>query len=69
MENVDQTINVTGMTCGNCVRHVTDALLDIAGVESAEVDLASASAKIRANRTIPRDELARALDEAGYDLA
>jgi len=69
MENVSQTINVTGMTCGNCARHVSEALLEINGVESADVDLASASATIRANRTIARDEFAHALGEAGYTLA
>jgi copper chaperone CopZ len=57
------------MTCQNCVRHVTEALGALPGVRSAEVDLASGSASLEAERQISREELAAALDEAGYELA
>lgn len=65
---MSQKIGVAGMTCGNCARHVKDALLEIDGVQSADVDLNSNSATVRATRTIPSDEFARVLDEAGYAL-
>ncbi|MHB1799614.1 MAG: heavy-metal-associated domain-containing protein [Vulcanimicrobiaceae bacterium] len=64
-----QTLSITGMTCNNCVRHVTEALRELPGVRDATVDLTSASATIEADREIPRDEIARALDDAGYALA
>lgn len=64
-----QTISVTGMTCQNCVRHVREALGSLPGVQSAEVDLASGSVSLEAQREIPRPELAAALSEAGYELA
>ncbi len=38
---------VSGMTCGNCVRHVSDALQSVVGVAFATVDLASSSAVVR----------------------
>lgn len=64
-----QTISVTGMTCQNCVQHVREALAALPGVRSADVELASNSATIEADREVPRAELTAALDEAGYELA
>jgi Cu+-exporting ATPase len=64
-----QTINVTGMTCQNCVRHVSQALSVLPGVRSATVDLQAGSARLDTDREIPADELSAALDEAGYELA
>lgn len=64
-----QTISVTGMTCQNCVRHVTQALSALPGVRSADVDLASGTARLQTEREVPAAELRSALDEAGYELA
>lgn len=69
MSTMSQTISVSGMTCQNCVRHVTEALKELPGVSDARVDLASNSATIESTREVPREELARALDEAGYSLS
>ena len=66
---MNQTISVTGMTCQNCVRHVTEALQALPGVRSAEVDLASGTARLETDRELPAAELRAALDEAGYELA
>ena len=65
---MSQKIAVSGMTCNNCVRHVTQALLEIEGVAAADVDLASGNVTVRASRLVGRDEFARALEEAGYTL-
>lgn len=62
-------ISIAGMTCGNCVRHVQAALLDIPGVRSADVDLAGATARIETDGPVSREAIAAALDEAGYALA
>ncbi len=64
-----QQIDITGMTCGNCVRHVTEALAEIPGVRDVHVDLASNHAEFTVAQPIDREILARALDEAGYSLA
>jgi copper chaperone CopZ len=64
-----QTINVTGMTCQNCVRHVRTALESLPGVRSVHVDLTSGEADLDAERVIPRQELQAALGEAGYGIA
>jgi Cu+-exporting ATPase len=63
-----QTIGVTGMTCQNCVRHVTQALAQLPGVRSAQVDLQAGTATLQADREVPDSELSAALDEAGYEL-
>lgn len=65
---MNQTINVTGMTCQNCVRHVTQALSALPGVRSVSVDLQAGSARLEADRDLPLTELRAALDEAGYEL-
>lgn len=66
---MNQQLNIGGMTCANCVRHVTEALQEIPGVRNAEVDLSSGSARVESEREIARAEFAAALDEAGYTLA
>lgn len=65
---MNQQLNIGGMTCANCVRHVTEALLEVPGVRSAEVDLSTGTARVESEREIPRTEFVTALDEAGYTL-
>lgn len=69
MSTMSQTISVSGMTCQNCARHVTEALKELPGVSDARVDLATNSATIESSRELSREELAQALDEAGYSLS
>src|SRR5689334_12097458 len=40
-------LSVTGMTCTNCARHVTEAIQRVAGVHSATVDLEAHRANVR----------------------
>src|SRR5512147_280733 len=37
---------ITGMTCGNCARHVTQAIQGVSGVRSAFVSLDAQRAKV-----------------------
>jgi copper ion binding protein len=64
-----QTFTVTGMTCEHCVRAVTQEIAGLPGVVDVDVDLTSGSATVRAERELSRDEVAAAVDEAGYQLA
>jgi copper chaperone len=61
------TLKVTGMSCDHCVRAVTQALQNTAGVSSASVDLKGARATVEYDdsRTNPR-ALANAVMEEGY---
>lgn len=60
-------LGVGGMTCDDCVRHVTDALESVPGVERAEVSLASRSAVVQAQADVPSAALASAVRERGYN--
>ncbi len=61
------TLPVAGMTCAACVSHVGNALREVDGVTSAEVNLAMEQATVEFDpeqATIP--ELVEAVDDAGY---
>ncbi|MDO8697122.1 MAG: cation transporter [Pseudomonas sp.] len=57
-------LNVQGMSCGACVKHVTQALTPLAGVEAVAVDLATG--RVRVTGAAPGAALLAALDAAGY---
>ncbi|HYR43441.1 MAG TPA: heavy metal-associated domain-containing protein, partial [Terriglobia bacterium] len=40
-------LTVEGMTCGNCARHVREAIQGVSGVNAVSVDLASHKASVR----------------------
>lgn len=65
------TFGVTGMTCGNCVRHVTEELEAIDTVKSVSIELVTDGASqvtVVSDDEIPTDTLRSAIDEAGYSL-
>ncbi len=63
-------IEVRGMTCGNCVKHVESALRGVAGVTSAEVTLASGEAVVTHDAAqAPVAALVAAIKEEGYEAA
>lgn len=64
-----QTIAVTGMTCANCVRHVTEALSGLPGVRSVSVDLASGRVELDVEAHVDAATLARTLEAEEYGLA
>jgi copper ion binding protein len=60
---------VTGMTCGHCVKAVTEEVSAIDGVDAVEVDLDSGRVTVTAAVDPTREQMAAAVDEAGYTLA
>jgi len=62
-----KTISVEGMTCKHCVMHVKNALLDIAGVTNAEVDLSNKSAVVE-GANFSDEALRLAIEDAGYSV-
>ena len=58
-------LKVSGMTCGSCQSHVTKALQSVPGVQSAVVDLASASASVE-GQNLDKAALVAAVEEEGY---
>jgi len=57
---------IKGMSCGNCVSKVKDALLKIEGVETAKVQLQFPQAIIKTDRDLPLAVLNDALNKAGH---
>jgi copper chaperone CopZ len=62
------THTIAGMTCGHCVQAVGDELRKLDGVVSVEVDLAGGRAVIESTRALATDEVAAAINDAGYEL-
>ncbi|MFO0663363.1 MAG: heavy metal translocating P-type ATPase [Polyangiaceae bacterium] len=64
MKNTE--LAVTGMTCGNCVRHVEKALRELQGVSSVVVTLDPGTAKVQADDSVGVPLLVQAIEDAGY---
>lgn len=62
------TFTVKGMTCGNCVKHVTEEINTIAGVTNVEVTLESGAVVITSESDISSAAVEAAVVEAGYEL-
>ncbi len=61
-------LNVKGMMCENCVKHVEKALLSMDGLTSVDVDLDNAKATVKSSVEISMDEFKKVIEEAGYEL-
>jgi copper chaperone len=59
-----QNFTVTGMTCGHCVRAVTEAVARLDATAAVRVDLANGQVEI--DSPLPRAALAEAITEEGY---
>lgn len=58
---------VTGMTCGSCARHVTEALNALDGVDAAQVDLQAGCATVSFDPAVATPEqMLAAVEGAGY---
>ncbi|HYM14273.1 MAG TPA: heavy metal-associated domain-containing protein [Dehalococcoidia bacterium] len=57
--------DVKGMTCDNCVHHVTEAVRGVAGVTATEVSLATNSAKVEGE--FDAQQIIAAIEEEGYE--
>jgi copper chaperone len=63
-----KTYDVTGMTCGHCAAAVSSEVQTITGVRSVEVDVETGTLTVEGDG-FTRDQVAAAVDEAGYTLA
>ncbi len=65
------TFTVTGMTCGHCVKHVTEELTEIDGVTDVAVDLVAGGdspVTLTSASPVSQSEITAAVDEAGYTV-
>lgn len=61
------TFDVKGMTCDNCVRHVTEAIRGVPGVRDARVSLAQHEARVEGD--FDERKVIEAVEEEGYEAA
>lgn len=61
-------IIVEGMSCGHCVNHVKEALVELKGVKSVDVDLDSKTAVIDAEGEVKDDDIKFSIEDAGYEV-
>lgn len=62
------TLEITGMSCNNCVKHVTHALGAVEGVSAVSVSLNSGLAEVETNETLDVNVLKQAVKETGYSV-
>lgn len=61
-------INIEGMSCGHCVKHVENALMELNGVAKVEVSLQDKLAIVELSQVVEDSKLKEAIEEAGYDV-
>lgn len=61
-------LQVDGMTCASCVGRVERALNKVPGVLTAEVNLATESARVRVSADVDAAALTAAIERAGYTV-
>jgi len=59
-------IQIEGMSCMHCVKHVTTALNEVEGVSQVVVNLKQNDAVIEVAENVQNDVLKNAISEAGY---
>ena len=64
------TLGISGMTCGGCVRSVTNVLKAQDGVAKAEVTLEKSNAVVEYDPgKVQLEQLKRSVVEAGFEVA
>ena len=64
---MNQSFQVQGMTCGHCVRAVTEAVKGVDPAAEVKIDLASGKVDVQSEQD--RAALARAIQDEGYTVA
>jgi copper chaperone CopZ len=62
-----RTLAIEGMTCDNCIRHVTRALMGVKGVDVKDVSIGSARVEYDPGDVLEAT-IVNAVREAGYQV-
>jgi copper chaperone len=62
-----KTIKIEGMSCNHCVMAVKNALSEIVGVSSINVELENKKAIVE-GKNLSDENLKEAIEDAGYDV-
>lgn len=63
-----KTYKVEGMMCMHCVAHVKQAVLDVKGIESADVSLEKGTVTVSSKKDINDRDIVKAVTKAGYKV-
>lgn len=61
-------INIEGMSCEHCVKHVTNALNELESVTLVTVDLKGNNAIIDLSNDVSETDIKNVIEDAGYDV-
>lgn len=67
-EKMKKEMIIEGMMCGNCARHVTNALEGVDGVSNVQVNLENKTATIELTKDVSNEELTKVVVEEGYKV-
>ncbi|WP_298225833.1 heavy-metal-associated domain-containing protein [Acidocella sp.] len=62
-------LNVKGMTCGHCIRAVTNAVREVVPDAEVNVSLEDGKVTVTSPRDIPADRIASAIADEGYEVS
>jgi copper chaperone len=65
MNKLTEKLEIEGMTCGGCVRHVRTALVAMDGVEVSDISIGEAEIAYDPAR-VTRDDIVATIREEGY---
>lgn len=60
-------LNIEGMSCMHCVKHVKEALSEVVGVKSVDVNLDGKYAIVEVDN-VSEEAMKAAVEDAGYDV-
>jgi len=63
---MNKKILIDGMSCGHCVKKVTEALNEVCGVKSTNVDLKEKNAVVELAHEVDNEKLIGAINNIGY---
>jgi copper chaperone len=63
-----KTVKIKGMSCQHCVKSVTKALSEIAGIMDVKVDLEKGEATFDEVQPIDQELLRERIKESGFEL-
>lgn len=63
------TLNVTGMSCGHCVKAVEESVGKLSGINNVKVDLESNSVEISFDSNqVNLQQITDTIEDQGYDV-
>lgn len=63
-----ETIKISGMSCGHCVKAVTEAIDHVPGTKDVQVSLEKGEASFETEGNVDLDQVKEAVRQAGYQV-